>query len=78
MKNLRPAAIWASGMAAGSLLAFLWLGAGGLVLAAVAGILALIWKFDNWSGSCFMLAILVVIVVAILLMLIVLMAMLHH
>jgi hypothetical protein len=74
MKFLRPVALWASGMAGASLLAFLWLGPGGLILAAVAGILALIWKFDNWSGSCFMLAILVLIVVAILLLLILLMA----
>lgn len=74
MKNLRPAAIWASGLALAALLAFLWLGAGGLVLAAVAGMLALIWRFDNWSGSCFMLTILVLIVVAILLLLILLMA----
>jgi hypothetical protein len=74
MKSLRPAAIWAGGLAAGSLLAFLLLGSGGLVLSAVAGILALIWKYDNWSGSCFMLAVLVVIVVAILVLLLLLMA----
>jgi peptidoglycan/LPS O-acetylase OafA/YrhL len=75
MTNLRPVAIWAGGMAAASLLAIQWLGPGGLVLAAVAGVLALIWKFDNWSGSCFMLAILLLIVVAILLLLVLLMAM---
>ncbi|HEX8061842.1 MAG TPA: hypothetical protein VF535_01360 [Allosphingosinicella sp.] len=74
MKNLRPVAMWTVGAATASLLAFLRLGAAGLVLVAVAGILALVWKFDNWSGSCFMLAILVVIVVAVLLLLIVLMA----
>ena len=70
----RPAAIWAGGAAAAGLLGFLLLGPGGLVLAAVAVMLALVWKYDNWSGSCFMLAILVLIVVAILLGLILLMA----
>jgi hypothetical protein len=63
---------------AATLLAFLWLGPAGLALAAVAGILALVWKYDNWSGSCFMLAILVLIVVAILLGLILLMALPRH
>ncbi|HEX8621264.1 MAG TPA: hypothetical protein VF718_04775 [Allosphingosinicella sp.] len=74
MKRPWPVAIWVSAMAAAGLLAFLLLGPGGLVLAAVAGILALVWKYDNWSGSCFMLAILVLIVVAVLLGLILLMA----
>jgi hypothetical protein len=74
MKNLRPAAIWAVGTAAASLLALLWLGVAGLVLVAIGGTLALVWKFDNWSGSCFMLTILALIVVAVLLLLIVLMA----
>jgi hypothetical protein len=78
MGNLRPAAIWTSGMAAGSLLSFLWLGPVGLVLAAVAAVLALVWKFDNWSGSCLLLTILVLIVVAILVALLLLMAVPRH
>lgn len=70
----RSTMIWAIAAATTALAAYLWLGAGGLVLAAVAGTMALIWKYDNWSGSCFMLAVLVLITIAVLLLLIALMA----
>lgn len=61
-------------LASFALLAWLWLGPAGLILAAVAAGLTLVWKYDNWSGSCFLLAILGLIAVAVPMLLLALLA----
>jgi hypothetical protein len=60
--------------AAGTAAAFFWIGPAGLVIAGVVAVLALVWRYDNWSGSCFMLSVLVLIVLAVLILLLVLLA----
>jgi hypothetical protein len=76
MKRLlsRSALIWTGGAAAAALLGFLAIGPAGLVLAGIALVLALVWKFDNWSGSCFMLTVLGLIAVAVPMLLLALVA----
>lgn len=76
MKIVRPSTpiIFGIVAVASGLITFQFLGAGGIVLTVVAWALWLVWRFDNWTGSCFILAILLLLVIIILLMLVVLLA----
>ena len=62
--------------AAGAALAvgYLAIGTPGMILAAIAAALWLIWRFDNWTGSCLMIAVLLLLVLGVLTLLLGLMA----
>jgi hypothetical protein len=61
---------FAAAASLGTILAYLALGAPGAVLCAVGAALWLVWRFDNWTGSCLILATLLLLVLAILTLLV--------
>jgi hypothetical protein len=50
-------------------------GPGGVLLVAIAVALWLVWRVDNWTGSCLMIAVLLLLVLGVLTLLLALMAM---
>jgi hypothetical protein len=58
----------------GATLAYLLIAPSVAILIVIAGVLWLVWRFDNWTGSCMILAVLLLLVLAALGLLVVLAA----
>ena len=76
MHSIRPVyrIALAAATVASMLAGYFWLGRDGVLLVAIAWALWLVARYDNWTGSCLMLAILLLLVIAILSLLVVLLA----